>query len=360
MYSLEDYAYPLPEELIAQTPLSSRDTSRLMVLDKARRHIGHHRFTDIVDFLHTGDCLVINDTRVVRARLKGKKETGGKIEAFILDYPGNDAEKNPVGPSAGSGPVCKCLIRSSKAPRPASRIDFSEGVSATVIEGGEGVYRLAFDAAGDFAQVLENIGEVPLPPYIKRNPSSPEARRDREAYQTVYARRDGAVAAPTAGLHFSKEVLRALADKGVDIVAITLHVGYGTFLPVRVSDIRDHTMHAEWYDIPGRSADAINDARARGGRVVAVGTTSVRSLEYAAGAAGRVRAGTGRCDLFIYPGYRFKVVDALITNFHLPKSTLLMLVSAFAGREFILRAYGEAVDRKYRFYSYGDGMFIQG
>jgi S-adenosylmethionine:tRNA ribosyltransferase-isomerase len=251
------------------------------------------------------------------------------------------------------------LVRSSKPPRPGSHIYFGNELSAIVLDGGGGVYRLAFSFDGDFSRVLEKTGEVPLPPYIKRGTSTSEAAADREAYQTVYARKNGAVAAPTAGLHFSESVLEALERKGVMIVPITLHVGYGTFLPVRVSDIRVHTMHPEWYEISQVAADTVSTAKADGRPVIAVGTTSVRSLEYCADPSGGIRAGSGQCDLFIYPGYRFNVVDGLITNFHLPKSTLLMLVSAFAERDFVLKAYREAVRHRYRFYSYGDGMFIR-
>ena len=357
MYSIKDYVYELPEELIAQTPLFSRDRSRLMVLDRDQRTIEHYQFTDIVDLLRTGDLLVINDTRVVRARLSGRKETGGKIEVFLLDYPAS-ASREPAASPEPNRLACDCMTRSSKPPRPGSQIYFTADLRATVLAGSGGLHRLAFDFTGDFAHILEKAGEVPLPPYIKRKPSESPAFNDREAYQTVYAQNDGAVAAPTAGLHFSTQVMDQLTQKGIEIVSLTLHVGYGTFLPVRVSDIRDHAMHAEWYNIPEGTAAAVNEARAHGRRVIAVGTTSVRSLEYSAAGTGRVRKGSGRCDLFIYPGYRFKVIDGLITNFHLPKSTLLMLVSAFANRGFILQAYREAIHHRYRFYSYGDGMFI--
>jgi len=358
MYSLEDYAYVLPEHLIAQTPLLSRDSSRLMVLDRGRQTIHHYQFGDIVRLLRADDVLVVNDTRVIRARLRGTKETGGKIEVFLLNYPSAELTEKPPASPAADGLVCECMTRSSKPPRTGSRIDFTADVSATVLGKSEGIHRLAFHFTGNFAEVLENAGEVPLPPYIKRRPSESGAVKDREAYQTIYAQRDGAVAAPTAGLHFSEEVMDALRKKGIQTVSLTLHVGYGTFLPVRVTDIRDHAMHAEWYEIPEPTAAVVTEAKTRGRRVVAVGTTSVRSLEHSADAQGRISAGSGHCDLFIYPGYRFKVVDAMITNFHLPKSTLLMLVSAFASRRLVLKAYQEAVDRRYRFYSYGDGMFI--
>ena len=297
MYSIEDYAYALPEELIAQTPLSARDHSRLMVLNRDQKTIRHYRFTDIVDLLRPDDVLVINDTRVIRARLRGKKETGGKIEVFLLDYPASGTTS-----LNGSGLICECMTRSSKPPRPGSRISFTPELSATVLSGAEGVYQLNFHCTGDFGPILERTGEVPLPPYIKRTAGESRHAKDRVAYQTIYARKDGAVAAPTAGLHFSDRVMASLKQKGIEIVSITLHVGYGTFLPVRVPDIRDHTMHAEWYHISKPAAAAVNDARARGRRVVAVGTTSVRSLEYAGNAAGRIREGEGRCDLFIYPG----------------------------------------------------------
>jgi S-adenosylmethionine:tRNA ribosyltransferase-isomerase len=349
MYSLSDYDYRLPEDLIAQVPLAHRDQSRLMVLERKGGGMCHCRFEDLTQRLLPGDLLVVNNTRVIKGRLLGKKETGGKTEVLLLDYPG----KNHKGHI-----VCQCLVKASKPPRRGSPIYFDEGIKATVLEGSRGLYQLAFDFTGDFDVVLETIGHVPLPPYIRRNGREAGPCDDRQAYQTVYAKRNGAVAAPTAGLHFSPVVLEALSHKGINMVPITLHVGYGTFLPVRVSDIREHQIHSESYELTEKAASAINEAKAQGRRVIAVGTTSVRVLEYAADSDRLVAPGSGQCDLFIYPGFDFKVVDAMITNFHLPQSTLLMLVSAFAGREFILSAYQEAIAQKYRFYSYGDAMLI--
>ncbi|MBW2600954.1 MAG: tRNA preQ1(34) S-adenosylmethionine ribosyltransferase-isomerase QueA [Deltaproteobacteria bacterium] len=358
MYSLEDYHYTLPEELIAQAPVASRDQSRLMVLERSRQRISHHRFAGLVDLLHTGDLLVINNTRVIKARLKGTKETGGKIEVLLLDYPQTGTGELADSISDGTAMVCRCLIKASKSPRSGTRLYFAEDLKATVLEGADGIHKLAFKFKGNFHNILEQRGHVPLPPYIKRNGRKARSLEDRQAYQTVYARENGAVAAPTAGLHFTPELLSILGSRGIEIVPITLHVGYGTFLPVRVSDIRDHEIHSETYEITNTAAAAINQAKSFGRRIVAVGTTSVRSLEYSTDSSGHIQAGSGRCDLFIYPGFEFKVVDALITNFHLPQSTLLMLVSAFAGRRFILDAYKEAVEQIYRFFSYGDAMLI--
>lgn len=349
MYRLCDYDYRLPPDLIAQVPLARRDQSRLMVLQKRTGAISHHRFADLTAWLHRDDLLVVNNTRVIQSRLSGTKETGGKIEVLLLDYPQNVRAGNVA---------CQCLVRASKPPRPGSTIYFDKNLTATVLEGGSGLFKMAFDVRGDFDAVLQDVGQVPLPPYIRRNGRQAVPCDDRQAYQTVYAEKKGAVAAPTAGLHFTDELLDALCKKGIAIVSVTLHVSYGTFVPVRVHDIRKHKMHAEAYELTGEAASAINAAKARGRRVIAVGTTSVRLLEYAADGAGHARPGAGKCDLFIYPGFDFKVIDGVITNFHLPQSTLLMLVSAFAGREFVLNAYHEAIEQKYRFYSYGDAMFI--
>ncbi len=351
MYLLTDYNYTLPQELIAQVPATRRDQSRLMLLERLGRKISHHCFADVVRFLHPGDLLVVNDTRVVQGRLTGTKETGGKVEALLLDYPGEI-------PKAGGNIVCECLVKASKPPRSGSKIHFTEGLKATVLKGSEGVYTIAFEFEGRFDAILESIGQVPLPPYIKRNGQGPVYCDDRQCYQTIYAKKKGAVAAPTAGLHFSPELLGDLTNKGIDVIAITLHVGYGTFLPVRLTDIREHKMHPETYELTDKAASTINQAKNEGRRVIAVGTTTVRVLEYAADISGRVRPGSGKCDLFIYPGFQFKVIDALITNFHLPQSTLLMMVSAFAERELILDAYDEAIRHTYRFYSYGDAMLI--
>jgi S-adenosylmethionine:tRNA ribosyltransferase-isomerase len=343
MYRLEDYDYALPEALIAQHPSPERDRSRLMQVSRATGAIRHRRFYDIADILAAGDVLVLNDTKVVPGRLLGRKQTGGKVEALILDYAQGAAQR-----------VFTCLVKASKRPRPGSRILFDGGLEAQVLSVNAQTCSLAFNDSQDFEQILERIGHMPLPPYIRRDDSS----ADHASYQTVYAANKGAIAAPTAGLHFTRELLGRLALKEVRIVYLTLHVGYGTFLPVRSDDIRQHRMHAEWFCLTPEAAETINAARQRSRRVVAVGTTCVRTLEYCADSSGRVTAHSGACDLFIYPGYAFKIVDAMITNFHLPKSTLMMLVSAFAGRENMLAAYAEAVREQYRFFSYGDGMLI--
>lgn len=348
MFLVNDYNYDLPDNLIAQKPADQRDRSKLLFLDKETGKRSHHKFYEIYDLLLPTDVLVLNDTQVIPARLLGRKNTGGKAEVFILDYPGG--RKN----AAGHDLVLRCLIKTSKRPKNGTPLIFDRGLHARVEDFKEGVYTVKFSCKDNFESLLDRIGHVPLPPYIKRN----DCEDDRTSYQTVYASQKGAVAAPTAGLHFSKKLLKKITEKGVKIVTITLHVGYGTFLPVRVSDIRDHKIHSEWYAISKDTADDINRAKTNGRRIIAVGTTCVRTLEYASDDRGNVLHGGGTCDLFIYPGYRFKVVDAMITNFHLPKSTLLMLVSAFAGRENILHAYRTAIDRKYRLFSYGDSMFI--
>jgi len=348
MFSLNDYNYELPDDLIAQKPVDQRDRSNLLFLDKETGKRSHHKFYEIYDLLFPTDVLVLNDTRVIPARLLGKKNTGGKAEVFILDYPGD--RKN----AAGDELVLRCLIKTSKRPKNGTPLIFDRGLQARVVDCQQGIYTVEFSCKDNFESLLDSIGHVPLPPYIKRN----DNKDDRTSYQTVYASQKGAVAAPTAGLHFSKTLLKKIAEKGIGIVTITLHVGYGTFLPVRVSDIRDHKIHSEWYSISKDTADAINRAKTKGRRIIAVGTTCVRALEYASDDQENLAHGGGSCDLFIYPGYRFKVVDAMITNFHLPKSTLLMLVSAFAGRENILTAYRTAIDKKYRLFSYGDAMLI--
>ena len=353
VFYLSDYDYELPEESIAQKPAFCRDRSKLLLLDKNTGKTSHHEFFEICDFISSKDVLVINNTRVIPGRLFGKKDTGGKAEVLILDFAGGVREEADKGAF-----TCECLVKTSKPPRPGSLIFFDKELRAEVINAKEGICLLKFYSPGDFEDIINEIGHVPLPPYIKRNNGGNESWDDKTSYQTVYAAYNGAVAAPTAGLHFSKELLEKIKSKGVRIAGITLHVGYGTFLPVRVSDIREHKIHSERFEISGDAADAINKTRAEGGRVVAVGTTCVRTLEYASDSEGIVIAGSAQCDLFIYPGYRFKTVDAMITNFHLPKSTLLMLVSAFAGRERVLSAYREAIYKGYRFYSYGDAMFI--
>ncbi len=343
MFRLSDYDYELPDALIAQQPAAQRDHSRLLRLERLTGRVGHRRFDDVVELLAAGDVLVRNNTRVIPGRLLGRKETGGQVEALILDYAQGAAQK-----------IFTCLVKASKRPKPGTRLVFDQGLTATVVALQERTCSLAFEGDVDFEQVLERIGHVPLPPYIRRG----DTDTDQRTYQTVYASQKGAIAAPTAGLHFTPELLARLQAKGVTIVDVTLHVGYGTFLPVEADDIRAHRMHAEWFSLPAATAAAVNAAKERGRRVVAVGTTCVRTLEYCADEHGLLGARSGECDLFIYPGYTFKIVDAMITNFHLPKSTLLMLVSAFAGRENILAAYADAVRDGYRFYSYGDAMLI--
>jgi S-adenosylmethionine:tRNA ribosyltransferase-isomerase len=342
VYSPEDYYYDLPEELIAQAPLTRRDQSRLLHLDRKTGRMAHRVFSDISTLLSPGDVLVINDTKVIPGRLFGRKESGGKVEVLLLDYAQGIYEHRFA-----------CLIRASKRPRAGSRLFFENNLTAIVDSVNERICYLTFHGSTPFEQTLESIGHVPLPPYIRRR-DTPD---DRDTYQTVYAARKGAIAAPTAGLHFTPGLLEALENKGVRLIRLTLHVGYGTFVPVQVDDIRNHRMHSERFELSRTAAQTIQQARAGGHRIVAVGTTCVRTLEYCARQDG-IRAQNGQCDLFIYPGYSFNVVDAMITNFHLPKSTLMMLVSAFAGREKILRAYRQAVAQHYRFFSYGDAMFI--
>ncbi len=352
MFALHDYDYPLPPDRIAQTPVPNRDQARLMVMDRQTGALRHHRFRDLPALLTPRDLVVVNNTRVVPVRLFGRKATGGKVEILILDYPGGLRRLATEGAF-----ISVCLVKASKKPAPGTRLHFGEDLSAEILASDNERHTLKFSSRGPFAAVLERIGVMPLPPYIKR-PDPAATPSDREDYQTIYAREDGAVAAPTAGLHFTPELMGALEQRGVSVTALTLHVGYGTFVPVRVTDIRHHRMHAESFSVSPQVAETVNRHRARGGRIVAVGTTSVRTLEYAAGPDGQLRAMEGQNDLYIYPGYRFRLVDAMITNFHLPQSTLLMLVSAFAGREAILAAYGEAIRQRYRFFSYGDGMLI--
>lgn len=363
MYKLSDYAYDLPESLIAQTPCEHRSLSRLMHLERNSHSISHRRFLDIADLLRPGDLLVVNDTRVVPARLLGHKPTGGRIEVLIIDYAAGMKHLAETGQFQ-----CDCLIRASRRPGPGTVLDLGQGITARVIEHRDRISVVCFDGGTEFLSRLKKAGKMPLPPYIKRDQDSgqdddssaqTDEQKDRQNYQTVYANAEGAVAAPTAGLHFTKELLATLSEKGVEMAKITLHVGYGTFVPVRVKDIRDHRIHSEYFIIDELTAEKINQAHASGRRVIAVGTTSVRTLEFCTNGDGIISAGQGRCDLFIYPGYRFKCVDAMITNFHLPESTLLMLISAFYDRERILDAYKVAVAEKYRFFSYGDAMFIE-
>lgn len=344
MMSLDDYDFFLPDELIAQNPANERSASRLLHVERKSGSRRDRVFRDIVELLQPGDVLVVNNTRVRPARLLGEKESGGRCEAFLLRRAPGDAE------------VWHCLIRASKSPRPGSRLFFPGGISATLLDSGgaDGIRSLQFFGSDDFSAAIEAIGHIPLPPYIRRH----DATIDRERYQTVYAAETGAVAAPTAGLHFTPQILAQLQERGVDVVPLTLHVGIGTFAPVRTSNLDEHRMHSELYDIPAATAETIRAAKTAGRRVVAVGTTTTRALE-AAATGGTLRSGAGETDIFITPGYSFRMVDALITNFHLPRSTLLVLVSAFAGRELILDAYRHAVAARYRFFSYGDCMFLE-
>ncbi len=340
---IKDFDYLLPQELIAQEPASKRDAARLMTLNRLSGSIGEMCFAEAARLFREGDLLVLNDTRVIPARLLGAKESGGRVEIFLV--------RKLVMP----GEIWQCLIRSSKPPRPGTLIRLAGDLAASVEERGEGdTWSVSFSPAEGFEEWLERNGSMPLPPYIKRA----AGEHDRERYQTVFAREKGAVAAPTAGLHFTEGLLQEIGKRGVEIATLTLHVGLGTFLPIRVDDPHLHRMHREYFRIPEKTANAVNKRRKSGGRIVAVGTTTTRALEYAAGKDGSLRADEGEADIFIYPGYAFKCVDALFTNFHLPKSTLLMLVSAFAGKDLLFGAYAEAVRRGFRFYSYGDAMFI--
>lgn len=337
----QDFYFELPEELIAQDPLSDRAASRLLVLDKKTGAIAHRHFRDLLEYLATGDCLVLNDTRVLPARLIGEREgTGAKVELLLLKRKEKD--------------VWETLAKPGKKARPGSRILFGGGLLTAeieeVVEEGNRLVRFYYD--GIFEEILDRLGEMPLPPYITHQ------LKDKERYQTVYAKHEGSAAAPTAGLHFTKELLAQAKEKGVRIAYVTLHVGLGTFRPVKADNILEHTMHSEYYRIEEEAARLINETKAEGGKVVCVGTTSCRTIESAAEEDGRVKAGQGWTDIFIYPGYQFKALDRLVTNFHLPESTLVMLVSALAGRESVLQAYEEAIREKYRFFSFGDAMLV--
>ncbi|MFA5904826.1 MAG: tRNA preQ1(34) S-adenosylmethionine ribosyltransferase-isomerase QueA [Desulfobacula sp.] len=353
MFRLSDYSYDLPIEKIAQVPCKNRSESKLFHIKRDSGLITHHRFKDLSDLLGRDDLLVINNTRVIPARLSGTKATGGKVEVLIIDYAGgmNHLEKTGFF-------QCDCLIKASRRPKKGARILFEAGVEAEVVEDKESISELRFFSPDGFLDFLNRFGEIPLPPYIKRDEKI-LSTDDRTTYQTVYADQEGAVAAPTAGLHFTEELMAKLADKEVEFAPLTLHVGYGTFVPVKTEDIRQHQIHSEYFSLSKESADKINKARHDNRRIVAVGTTSVRVLEFVSDDQGRVRSETGMCNLFIYPGYRFKCVEAMITNFHLPESTLLMLVSAFYDRKKILSAYEEAIKTDYRFFSYGDAMLIE-
>ena len=335
-----DFSFDLPEELIAQTPLQRRDGSRLMHLDPRTGAIEHRHFYELPEYLREGDCLVVNDTRVLPARLLGTRKSGGSVELLLLRDLGDGR--------------WECLSRPGRKTKPGTELSFGSGeLTATVEAVAEGGNRIVqFHYEGIFLEVLERLGKMPLPPYIK------EELQDAERYQTVYSRELGSAAAPTAGLHFTPELLDRIRAMGVSVCSITLHVGLGTFRPVKEEEIEDHAMHSEYCIIPQETADVINRTRERGGRVIAVGTTSCRTLESFAREDGRLEAASGWTDIFIYPGYRFKCIDALVTNFHLPESTLIMLVSALAGREHVLHAYEVAVRERYRFFSFGDAMLI--
>lgn len=336
-----DFYYDLPEELIAQDPLANRSDSRLMVLDKEHGAVSHHVFREIVDYLNPGDCLVINDTKVIPARLIGEREgTGAKIEVLLL--------------KRKTGDVWETLVKPGRKAKPGTRIQFGGGLLVgevmDIVDEGNRLIRFEFE--GIFEEILDQLGQMPLPPYITHQ------LKDKDRYNTVYATHSGSAAAPTAGLHFTPELLKTIEEKGIDIARVTLHVGLGTFRPVKVDDVENHHMHSEFYMIDEEAAEKINRAKENGKRVICVGTTSCRTIESAADENGRLKPCSGWTEIFIYPGYQFKILDCLITNFHLPESTLIMLVSALAGKEHVLAAYEEAVKERYRFFSFGDAMFI--
>ncbi len=354
MYQLSDYDYDLPEKQIAQIPCRDRSGSKLLHIDRKNNTLGHHHFFDLAAILQPNDLLVVNNTRVIPARLLGKKVTGGRVEVLIIDFAGGVNALENTGFFQ-----CDCLIKASKNPKPGAVLHLDGGIKAEIIEVKQYISHVRFFGGESFLKALKRSGHIPLPPYIRREGDPDLTREDKETYQTVYSAAEGAVAAPTAGLHFTNPLIADLGARGVEIANITLHVGYGTFVPVRVEDIREHQIHSEYYSVSPGAAQKINRAKKNGRRVVAVGTTSVRTLEYLSDAGGCVAPGTGSCDLFIYPGYTFKCVDAMVTNFHLPKSTLLMLVSAFYTREKMIQAYETAINEDYRFFSYGDAMFIE-
>ncbi len=338
---VSDFNYELPEELIAQTPIEKRDQSRLMVLNKEKQTIEHRTFHNIIDYLEPGDVLVRNNTKVIPARLYGKKETGANVEFLLL----NNIE----------GDIWECIVRPGNKLHVGTKVSFGEGIlKAEILEiMPGGTRKVVFQYQGIFNEILDQIGLMPLPPYIH------EELKQKDRYQTVYAKFNGSAAAPTAGLHFTEELLKQLEEKGIIIANVTLHVGIGTFRPVKEETVEAHEMHSEHYYLKQEDADKINQAKQKGKRVIAVGTTSCRVLETVADKTGKVKETEGDTEIFIYPGYSFKILDGLITNFHLPQSTLLMLVSALAGKEYMMKAYQEAVKEKYRFFSFGDAMFIQ-
>lgn len=339
---VDEFDYVLPQSLIAQYPPPQRGSSRLMVLHRNQRRIEHRTFEEIQTLLAPGDLLVLNDTRVLPVRLLGKKESGGKVELLIL--PSENGKKGEY----------KALVKGLKKVKPGVHIEFTEGFSAEIKEVMDGMAKVTFLGSCDTMEMIKKIGHLPLPPYIKRK----DEPLDQERYQTVYAVKDGSIAAPTAGLHFTPSLLQALKKRGVRMTYLTLHIGIGTFSPVKVKNVEDHHMEAEWVEISEKTAKEVQKTKERGGRVIAVGTTTTRALETFTNGKGELRPGKGMTTLFIYPPYRFRVIDGLITNFHLPKSTLLMLVSAFTGKELLMKAYQEAIEKEYRFYSYGDAMLI--
>ncbi len=349
--TLSQFDFILSPDLIAQEPCQERDRSRLMILDRKTGNREHLRFHRLIEYLSPGDVLVVNDTQVIPARLEGKKKSGGRVECLILNYPTQPVRETYVTP---------CLLKVGGKIRPGDQIHFGESLQGEILPpppNGKALVRFRFE--GWFDSVLKKIGRVPLPPYIHRDVHDADLwEQDRNRYQTVYARHPGAVAAPTAGLHFSPDLIAAIKDKGVFISPITLHVGYGTFAPIKAERISEHKMHSEAYRVSAQTAEEIREQKQRGGRIIAVGTTSARVLEHQALKYGSIKAEEGECDLFITPGFSFQAIDGLITNFHLPRTTLLLLVSAFAGSEKIQKAYREAIERKYRFYSYGDAMLI--
>ena len=337
-----DFNFDLPQELIAQVPIKDRTSSRLMVLDKETGEIEHRIFIDIIDYLNPGDCLVLNDTRVIPARLIGSKVgTGGKIEFLLLKRTEDD--------------TWETLVKPGKRAKIGARFSFGDGklIAEVVGMSDDGARIVKFEYDGIFEEILDELGNMPLPPYIT------EKLEEKERYQTVYSKHNGSAAAPTAGLHFTKELLHKIEEKGVDLAFITLHVGLGTFRPVKVEDVTNHQMHSEYYIVTEEAAEKINRAKASGHRVISVGTTSTRTIESVADENGIVKAKSGWTNIFIYPGYKWKVIDNLITNFHLPESTLIMLVSSLAGKDHVLNAYKEAVKERYRFFSFGDAMFIK-
>lgn len=339
---IEEFDYTLPRSLIAQYPSSQRGETRLMVLHRNQGTIEHREFSSISNYLHPEDLLVVNNTRVLPARLIGKKETGGRCELLLL----------PSWNGRQGG--WEVLVRGSGKIKGRTRIRFTDGIEGELEVSKQGKGEIAFSSQTEIADVLQKIGHIPLPPYIKRE----DEPLDRDRYQTVFAERDGSIAAPTAGLHFTQPLFQSIRNQGVKIAMITLHVGVGTFAPVKVKQVKDHTMEAEWIEIPEETAREVEEAKKRGGRVIAVGTTTTRALESFSDGKGKIKSGRGMTSLFIYPPYHFRLVDGLVTNFHLPKSTLIMLVSAFAGKDFLRKAYREAIDNRYRFYSYGDAMLI--